>query len=197
MIVFCHLQDTGRYTRISEAILYIVRLCVRVEGFLLFLIKNRNFHNLKSEDMYNGAYQEAQVRGLDSSDSMVEEALDYQTKIRALLDNRILKIIARWIKRAKKSGQIVCACMLHAHLAFLYKNVEAESLDDRKIFSMIASQVYILSNLNIDLDASKTDSGVDLGIPYLELYDMFQRNRNKIVTFLDTSVQTRNMVPFL
>ena len=187
-------MDTGRYTKVSEAILYVVRLCVRVEGFLLYLIKNKAFHATRAEDALNGAYQEAYVRGLEATDDMIAEAVVYQSKIRALLDGRVLKVLARWIKRCKKEGRIINACMIHAHLAFLYRNVEAEDLDDRKIFTMLASQVYLFSNINMDLDAGRSDAGIDLGIPYLELYDMFQRNRNKIITFLDVSADSRNMV---
>lgn len=191
-------MDTGRYTKVSEAILYVIRLCVRVEGFLVFLTKNKTYHNAAGEDAIYGACYEAQVRGLECSDALVAEAMEFQSKIRDILEGRIVKVLARWIKRAKKEGHIIYACKIHAHLAFIYRNVEAEDLDDRKIFSMLASQIYILSSVNLDLDAARNDNPVDLGIPYLELYDMFQRNRNKIISFLDASEASRNMVsPYL
>lgn len=187
-------MDTGRYTRVSESILYIVRLCIRIESFLIFLVKNKEYHSSRDADAFNGAYNEAYVRGLQISDELLNEAIKYKTMIRGVLEGKVMKILARWIKRAKKEGHIIAACMIHAHLAFLFKNVESSELDEKKIFAMLASQVYLLSCINMDLDASRTDDIIDLGIPYLELYDMFQRNRNKIITFLDLNVDSRNNV---
>ena len=187
-------MDTGRFSKVSEAILYIVRLCIRVEGFLIFLLRNREFHSKRSDDILNGAYFEAQVRGLECFDSIIPDATEYQDKIRALLDGRILKILARWIKRAKKEGKTLLACKLHAHLAFLYRNIEPSQLDTKKAFSILSSQIYLFSSIDMDMDAQRIDSAIDLGIPYIELYDMFQRNRCMIVTFLDSSPASRNEV---
>lgn len=187
-------MDTGRFSAVSEAILYIIRLSVRIEGFLLFLLKNRDFHSSLSEYTYNGGYHEAQVRGLESSDSVISDAVEYQVKIRFLLDGRILKILARWIKRAKKEGKALLACKLHAHLAFLYRNVDPSQLDEKKVFTILSSQVYIFSTIDLDMDAQRVESSTDLGVPYLELYDMFQRNRNQLITFLDNAPMSRNAV---
>jgi hypothetical protein len=44
MLEKCMEMDTGKYSELSESILYVVRLAVRVEGFILFLVKNQQFH---------------------------------------------------------------------------------------------------------------------------------------------------------
>jgi hypothetical protein len=37
-------MDSGKYSELGQAILYIVRLAIRVEGYLLFLVKSNQFH---------------------------------------------------------------------------------------------------------------------------------------------------------
>ena len=38
-------MDSGRYSDLSESILYVTRLAIRVEGYLLFLVRNKKFHS--------------------------------------------------------------------------------------------------------------------------------------------------------
>ena len=38
-------MDSGRYSELSESILYVTRLAIRVEGYLLFLVRNKQFHS--------------------------------------------------------------------------------------------------------------------------------------------------------
>jgi hypothetical protein len=57
-------MDSGTYSELSDSILYVVRLAIRVEGYLLFLVVNTKFHEEQKQNMllkqqYNGAYQEA------------------------------------------------------------------------------------------------------------------------------------------
>ena len=50
--------------------------------------------------------------------------------------------------------------MVHAHLALLYRNVEAEDLNARIVFTLLASQVYLFNNYKFDIDVD-TDNGYD------------------------------------
>jgi hypothetical protein len=127
-------MDSGKYSELGDAILYVTRLAIRVEGYLLFLVRNKRFHSAQNSSetiIYNGAYQEADVRGLRCGEEVITEALICQEKIRALLEDKMFKIIARWIKKSKKEGKFGQACMLHAHLAFIHRNVEPENLSPR------------------------------------------------------------------
>ena len=140
--------------------MYVTRLAVRVEGYLLFLTRNKKFHDLQdqsSENIYNGAYIESDVRGLKCSDDVIEEALGCQKQIRILLEDKIFKIIARWIKKSKKDGKFGQACMLHAHLAYLHRNVDPEELTPRIVFSVLASQVFLFSYYKYDLEFDQKD----------------------------------------
>jgi hypothetical protein len=207
-------MDSGNYTDLSGSILYVVRLAVRVEGFLLFLIKNKEYHKSQAEllakdanykQLLNGANQEATVRGLDCDDDVTTEATKCQKRLRTLIDEKVFVIIARWIKTSKKEGNIGLACMLHAHLAYLNKNMEYEQLNARIVFSSLASQIYLFNNIKYDLDIdpkyskkmrkdSSQDISVDLIIPQVELFDMYQRNRSKILKWLIANEAERSIV---
>ena len=96
------------------------------------------------------------------------------------------------------------ACMLHAHLAYIYRNVEAETLDSSIVFTLLASQIFIFNNFKYDLDIDVTSKGKQrkdsenisgaLIIPQVELFDMFQRNRTKVLQWLSDHPEYRNAV---
>jgi hypothetical protein len=198
-------MDTGKYSESSDAILYVVRLAVRVEGYLLFLVNNRKYHETsKTSTNAYGSYYEAFVRGLQCNQATIDEALASQKSLRDLLNNKVFRIIARWIRAAKNEGSISQACMLHAHLAFLYRNIDESNMDTRDVFTLLASQIFLFNNYKHDLDMkdrdvrksrSETESySSGLMIPEVELFDMYQRNRNKIVKWLAANQDLRDAV---
>lgn len=200
-------MDTGKFSEIGNAILYIIRLAVRVEGYLLFLIKNHEHQH--SDDLLsskiNGAYQEAYVRGLECDKDLIAEAKTCQQKLRALFDDKLFKMVARWIKISKKDGLTLQACILHAHLAYLHRNVEYNELNPKVVFASLACQIYLFNNFKFDIDLNQdaeTKKGrkdaeeinTDLIIPQVELFDMFQRNRTKILQWLTANPDSRNSI---
>ena len=210
-------MDTGKYSEIGDSFLYIVRLAVRIEGYLLFLTRNYDYWQTQHQSSVsespsnngrlNGAGEFAFVRGLDDvTEDVIVEAKACQRKLRATLDDKIFSIIARWTKRSKKDGLVIQACMLHAHLAFLYRNVDPQDLNPRVVFTILASQIFLFNNFKYDLDATiepgKTqksrseiiESGGELIIPQLELFDMYQRNRAMILNWLVANPSARNTV---
>lgn len=203
-------MDAGKYSELGESILYVTRLAIRVEGYLLFLMRNKSFHAKQRQSestLYNGSYSEADVRGLRCGEDVIQEAFSCQKKIRVLLEEKIFKIIARWIKKSKKDGKFGQACMLHAHLAFIYRNVEADELSPRIVFTVLASQIFLFNYHKYDLDVESEskknapkESGVhdsnafDFVIPNVELFGMFQRNRRMILLWLQRSPDDRNKV---
>jgi hypothetical protein len=220
-------MDTGKFSDLSESILYVLRLAVRVEGYLVFLIKNYSFHHQQDQSqgtdgqeekkqteggspVLNGAYQEAYVRGLQSDDEVITEAKECRQVLRSLLENKMFRIIARWIVRAKRDGKTLLACKLHAHLAYIFKNVEYQDLSAKNIFAQVSSQIFLTNNYLYDLDfdekamqeaggglfSRKGNENIksDLGIPQVELFDMYQRNRLKILNWLLAHPTQRNEV---
>jgi hypothetical protein len=139
---------------------------------------------------------------------VIDEALECQKKIRVLLEEKMFKIIARWIKRSKKDGRFGQACMLHAHLAFIFRNVEEVDLTPRIVFTVLASQIFLFNYYKYDLDfdhkevSSKKKSRMDvedingdLGVPQVELFGMFQRCRRMVFNWLVDHASDRNQVP--
>ena len=203
-------MDSGKYSELGESILYVTRLAIRVEGYLLFLVRNKKFHNTQKfsdANIYNGAYVESNVRGLNCGDDVIEEASSCQKKIRILLEDKMFKIIARWIKKSKSDGKYGQACMLHAHLAMIYRNVEAEDLSSRNVFAILASQIFLFNyyKYDIDLDQKENmtkkknrndveDINGDLGVPQVELFDLFQRCRRIVFNWLVDNGTDRNHV---
>ena len=196
-------MDTGVYSELSDCILYVVRLAVRVEAYLLFLVQNFEYQKNINSSAVNGAYAEAQVRGLNCDENTIIEARNCQKTVRHLLEDKLFKIIARWTKRSKDSGKICEACMLHAHLAFIYRNINDNELDIRSIFTMLASQIFLFNNYKYDLDIGKKEKrkrgdldyfSSDLLIPEVELFDMHQRNRHKILCWLTNNPDLRDIV---
>ena len=47
-------MDSGRYSDLSESILYVTRLAIRVEGYLLFLVRNKKFHSGELGNIQSG-----------------------------------------------------------------------------------------------------------------------------------------------
>ncbi|KAJ1425171.1 hypothetical protein B484DRAFT_93375, partial [Ochromonadaceae sp. CCMP2298] len=206
-------MDTGKYSALGESILYVLRLAVRVEGYMVFLMKNNLFHKKRAEEAllrggaFNGAFHEANVRGLRCEESTIEEAVACQQKLRQLLENRVFRILARWIKKAKEEGKMSTACMLHAHMAYIYRNVQAEDLTPTVVFAVLSCQIFLFNNYKYDLDLdlkageterSRSDDNEevrdDLGIPQVELFDLFQINRVKMMDWLATNADGRNAV---
>ena len=179
----------------------------------------------------NGAYHEAYVRGLQLLDSVgsiaeqeqvLAEISEYRHKIRTLLNDKLFRIIARWIKIAKKEGMTKDACILHAHLAYIHRNIEYHELTSVIVFASLSSQIYLFNNYSYDLDLEQQpqwtedsngssgssssankkrsrldkeeDVNVDLLIPQVELFDMYQRNRSKILQWLLAHSDERNAV---
>ncbi len=205
-------MDTGKYSELSESILFVVRLVVRLESYIIFLVTNRAFHQSNRNapegvrTKYNGAYFESEVRGLECDDATLEEAMACQRQLRTILHDKVFKMIARWINKAKEEGRSSTACMLHAHLAYLFRNIQAEELTPTIVFASMASQIFLFNNYRYDLDLEQNDKKakksrvdsediqMDLRISQVDLFDMFQINRNKIMTWLLAEPDQRNAV---
>jgi len=201
-------MDTGKYSALSESILYTIRLVVKVESYILFLVQHRQAHDeiLSNSERCFGASYLSDVRGLKCSEATLQEALTCQRKMRATLNDQVFKILARWIKHAKDEGQMVIACKLHAHLAYLYRNVYPSQLDTTSVFAMLACQIFLFNNYryNLDLDErdlpkkksrkEDEDVSIDLGIPQIELFGLFQLNRRKIMDWLTANPESCNEI---
>ena len=152
-------MDSGKHSEIGEVILYVTRLAVRVEGYALYLIKNYQFHfGRKDSNRLSGAYYESTVRGLDTTSDIITEVTDLRNKLKNTLGTKVFKILVRWIKKAKQEGKVYLACMLHAHICFIFRNVESVELNSRIVFTMLGSQIFLYNNYKFDLELETNNS---------------------------------------
>lgn len=201
-------MDTGKYSAISESILYTIRMVVRVEGFILFLGRNREYKKSMetNPNKYYGSNFEADVRGLQCSEEAMATALKCQKELRQVLNDQVFRLLARWIKKSKDEGHMTIACKLYAHMAYLFRNVQSEELNSTIVFAIMACQIFLFNRYKYDLDldpdfvAGKKlrkdieDYKDDLGIPQVELFDLFQIHRVKIMDWFVTHPEERNEV---
>ena len=131
-------MDVGKYTKKSSSgplILYAIRLAVRIEGYLKYA----------SKKCIPG---QPRPRGLESLDKLkIDSSLK---KIRAMLDAQAIPILEYWIdpsRNKNKTKNIESACLVHAHLLYLFKNYDYEDLDYRAVSIILSSQVFPTINL--------------------------------------------------
>ena len=115
---------------------------------------------------------------------------------RSALDDRVRPTLRRWLAAAVKDGSAKAACLLHAHLAYLHWSTPPASLD-RRGGRRFSAQAYILVNhpfvdadANSKLRKNQGDAGFvdeELGFAPTELFDLFQRQRARLLTWLESS----------
>ena len=199
--------DTGRWSPAnSPIILYIIRLIVRVEDYILFVV--HHWHFVQSEGITTGGWQ-SHVRGLLSNEDNVRMLTEAQRKMRLQLDTAVFAMLERWCQLVTKANDIGTACVLHAHMAYLYKNVQSHELNRPIVTTILAAQVFLTTRYVYDIDVKPgevnarkklkaerddEDEG-DLGIPDTEVFDLFQKQRWKVLRWLQTDIpQVRNTV---
>ncbi len=178
-------MDTGRYTLAqagcSSVILFVVRLCVRVEEFILYLHRPDTC---------------AKVRGLENRPPGLLSYLgDAQMTMRKHLNKAVFPMIEQWLARAAKGDDVETACVLHAHLLFLFKNVSAEDLSLTVVGVLLTSQVWLMVHFRFEGETSTSDVGKrkatdtaeptsGLFISSTDVFDLVAKHRNKIMDWL-------------
>ncbi|CAM9947763.1 unnamed protein product, partial [Discosporangium mesarthrocarpum] len=136
--------DAGRYTPgQSPIILYAVRLIVRVEGFLLFIADDSRC---------------SRTRGLGKADrdpAVLEQLGQAQGRWRKKLNNEAFPVLERWLKRANKEGDMTVACLLHAHLLLLFKNLGPGDMTRTVASVILSAQVWLMVHHKFDLEVGE------------------------------------------
>ena len=71
--------DTGRYSELGSCVLYVMRLAVRIESYIHFLVESNRYQNDPGNNhKVNGAFEHAYVRGLQCDQAALAEAEQYQ-----------------------------------------------------------------------------------------------------------------------
>ena len=128
--------------------------------------------------------------------------------MRHQLDTGVFPMLERWCQLVTRSNDITTACVLHAHMAYMYKNVQGHELNRAIVTTILAAQVFLTTRYVYDIDVkpgevnqrkklkaeSDDEDEGDLGIPDTEIFDLFQKQRWKVLRWLKNDVQgpTRN-----
>jgi Ca2+-binding EF-hand superfamily protein len=156
--------DTGFLTLQSPAarvMLYTIRLCIRVEDYLVFVI--RHAQHVKSGAPSHAQYK-SRVRGIQPSDDVLAELVRAQRSLRSTLDDRVFGVLEGWRVRALKKHDVAAACVAHAHMAYLYNSMTFESekgagdavvlVDERAVTTLLSAQVFLNINYVYTLDVN-------------------------------------------
>ena len=196
-------QDTGRWTHRSAAvILFVVRLLVRVEGFMIFLIN----YNRRDKTRINGTGWESYVQGLDTSPTDVDAMDKNRRHIRELLNTQVRSIIDRWIAYCIKKNEMGRVAFLYAHCAFLWYNLSPQDLTPDVAVSFLSSQLFLATRFRgasrhhdsaapVKRKLAKADAGEMYGNGMqCELFDIFQKHRGMVMAWLLADAPRCNQV---
>ena len=174
-------MDVGKYTRKSSSgplILYSIRLAVRIEGYMKYA-------------MNKCVPGQPRPRGLESLDKIkVDSALK---KIRTMLDSQAIPTLEYWIDPTRnKVKDIDTACLVQAHLLYLFKNYDYQDLDYRAVSIIMSSQVFLTINLRFsskvydDLQDKNqpTQPPPSIQIAQSEVFDIIQNHRYNVLRFI-------------
>jgi len=212
MLQLCLDMDSGRYTdSVGSIILYVVRLVVRVEGFLVFLVK----HNRADSARLSGTGWKSFVRGLSCEHVKVIDFLDrVRVAIRQKLDTAVLPMLERWVEHeVKRKKQVQLQCKFWAHMAYMYKNLESEDLNKENVSVYLCAQIFLTTRYKYGesqqvtgtakdrkehlkrspMDRKEEESG-RLGISETAMTNLFQRQRWKVLKWLEANKTDANEV---
>ena len=127
---------------------------------------------------------------------------------RAQLNLRVFPLLANWVRCATDAQQLGTACILYAHLAYLYRNTLETDLNQRSVATLLTAQIFL--NVHYAFDAEpdpppptgpdgkdgRLRRGVkrsefaerhnaELGIPQTELCELFACHRRGLIRWLE------------
>eukprot|EP00958_Prasinococcus_capsulatus_P016955 scaffold1900_cov389-Prasinococcus_capsulatus_cf.AAC.31 len=207
--------DSGRYDSESggcAVILYAVRLAIRIESFLAFILEHCEWRSTAGSDVFQmnttSVGSNTHIRGLaDLSTASMDGVSNAQNRIHKQLHGTVFRVLERWYDDCAKRRMIRDACVIRAHITYLFKDLKYEHIDERIAVSMLSSQLFLNANHGFAIEAlaqegrgksskkeERTSPLETLGIPDLEVFDIFQRHRHKLVKWLSANVSSRNNV---
>jgi hypothetical protein len=202
----------------------VVRLTVRVEGFINFLIENYNWKKRKvNGQTINGVEASSFIRGLTDavSEEKIKDLMAASTALRTTINRHVFPMMERWTEDSIKANHHSQICMLQAHMAFIFHNVPEEKMNRHVVSTHLCAQIVLTARYQFTsllsrawherrraaqekelkaarLNKNKDGSGVltifSLDIPETTLFDIWARQRNKVLNFLDRYPHEANQV---
>ena len=181
--------DEGKWNPSTSAyILYVVRLLVRVEGFVKVVLDHDEF----TKSGNSGSAAASAVRGLDIRPAelgILKEA--YETiKIKTRL--QFFPLIETWCKRVIEEKLMSEASILWAHLAYIYLHVRPDELTADVAGTLLTAQLFLHNNYHFDADEVQVDGDRSaandikrsLGMPQTEIFSLFQKHRRAVMEWM-------------
>jgi hypothetical protein len=180
-------HDTGRYSSSSSpTILYVLRILIQVESFVLFL-----------QDQERAR----EVRGLACSQTHLAFLSESQVRLRTKMNRVVFPMLERWYTRSIKKKELHKACIISAHLAYLFRNLSVKDLNYTNVSTLLCAQVFLTINFRFDVDISvkgdlrgmereKEDKDAvqrNLGVPQLDVFHVFTMHRAKMLAWLQAN----------
>ena len=209
-------QDIGRYTEgAGPVILYILRLVVRVEGFIRFILEHYAWNcKIKEEqwvstNVVNLSGAKSIIRGLECSKKNAEILAKSRAELRRLLNGRVFRMLEEWISHSVKTGAVDHACVVAAHLAFIFFHIPPEELNNKIITSLISCNIFLTTRHNFKISSTLFSDGVrrksaekgssellgqNLGLPDTDIFEMFQKQRGPILSYLESHPEERSSI---
>ena len=225
-------MDTGRYAPTSSPlIMYVLRLVVRVEEYMIYVMQHWNWMQQANKQAADEAIAPGEwtalstyktyVRGLYCQGGTAAMLASQQAELRSKLDERVFPMLERWVAVCTRQNEIGHCCIVYAHLAYLHKNMLYEHLNRRVVSIMLIAQNFLTINYRYDIEIHMGDTNrkrttgqaaadpngpqvVDddgpmkvnqaLGIPQMEVFDLFTRHRRKCMLWLLANKEECNQV---
>jgi hypothetical protein len=187
--------DEGKFSENSSSyILYVVRLMVRLQSYILSVLRHHEWAS--SDERVAGLGGASKIRGLDAEDAELDVLRAANETLTSRLTQSMFPLIEGWCKRCVREKAINTASVLFAHLAYILKNA---TIDQSTVGTMLTAQMFLHNNYTFDadeIDAAPKDRGStksssqksevkrSLGIEQTEIFDLFQRHRGSVLTWL-------------
>ncbi|CAK0887697.1 unnamed protein product [Prorocentrum cordatum] len=180
-------KDAGRPDSANEGlILYLVRLAVRVEAYLAFLLERGGHGETAGR---SGAGPLAFLRGLAgaASERLQAELQAARAALRRELQGDVLHMLRGWVSYAavasRRARLLPAACRAHAHLALLFRSVAPEKLGAQEVSRCLSAQVFLGFNHRWQ-DTDSKDAEDRLGVGEVELFEAFEAKRSGLTQWL-------------
>ena len=148
-----------------------------------------------------GSSNGAGARQVAPRPAKLQSLQDRLKMLSGVLRNAVLEMMLQWASQAhrppctgmrlqvckpreavkRKPRKLDSAARVHAHIAFLFKNHQPDSVRDVSVF--LASQVFVIMN-SFKPEVKRASSSHLLGVGEFELFDVFERWRAPIAAWL-------------
>eukprot|EP00921_Rhytidocystis_pertsovi_P014497 GHVQ01023442.1.p1 GENE.GHVQ01023442.1~~GHVQ01023442.1.p1 ORF type:complete len:995 (+),score=136.68 GHVQ01023442.1:2952-5936(+) len=185
-------KDTGRYKGCNaQVLLYVLRLIVAVLGYLKFLLRHDRYwmegwrpdrcggrqatqrdisltstttDMSKPSAVVSRCGWGAKVKGLECRRSVLNELGKYSIALERRMKTEVLFMLEAWALKATEESELHHACIMHAHIVYMYKDITWEEMNSEVVGALLNSVFFVFSHHNFHLEAQNRHGGSTDGI---------------------------------